>query len=111
MTQKPARRKGAAPVTVRGASSSQPATGSGQGNQSPDVILGPGAVCLRSERQGTSKAGRTYTITIGARDASGNETLRDVAVQVNHDASGGCGKVPSSRLVDDGDPRCVEAAP
>jgi hypothetical protein len=40
---------------------------------------------LRSERKGTSKNGRTYTITYSATDASGNSTTSTTTVMVPHD--------------------------
>ena len=40
---------------------------------------------LRSERKGMSTAGRTYTITYSATDASGNSTLAAATVVVPHD--------------------------
>jgi hypothetical protein len=40
---------------------------------------------LRSERKGTSAAGRTYTITYSAEDAAGNKTTATTAVGVPHD--------------------------
>ncbi len=40
---------------------------------------------LRSERKGTSAAGRTYTITYSASDASGNKVLAVTTVAVPHD--------------------------
>ncbi len=96
-------------VAISGAVSSQPPTGGGQGSSGPDVVFGPGAVCLRAERQGTSQAGRDYTITVAARDSSGNQTQSNVSVHVNHDQSDhNCPKVAASRIVDANDPRCVE---
>jgi hypothetical protein len=40
---------------------------------------------LRSERKGTSTAGRTYTITYSAEDAGGNKTTATTTVTVPHD--------------------------
>lgn len=40
---------------------------------------------LRSERRGTSAAGRTYTITYSAEDAAGNKTAAETKVTIAHD--------------------------
>jgi rhamnogalacturonan endolyase len=48
------------------------------------VITGPLSVNLRAERDGRG-SGRVYTITIEARDASGNTTTGTVTVTVPHD--------------------------
>ena len=76
-------------VSIVGVTSNQPDTGGGQGNFTPDYTFNSTGVCLRSERQGTSDPPRIYTITVG------------------HSQNGGrCALVDSSRIVDDGDPRC-----
>lgn len=99
-------------VFVKSVTSDQPEMGGGQGSTAPDFRFGSGAACLRSERQGTGARGRTYTITLGARDASGNESTRDVIVTVPHDQSGTkCPRVPASLIVADEDPRCVASVP
>jgi uncharacterized protein (TIGR03382 family) len=99
-------------VYVKAVTSDQPANGGGQGSTAPDFVFGSGAVCLRSERQGTAPRGRTYTITLGARDATGNESTREVRVTVPHDQSGTkCPRVPASLIVADGDPACSAAVP
>jgi hypothetical protein len=52
--------------------SNEPVNGLGDGNTSSDwKILGPHTVALRAERSGNGD-GRTYSITIQAKDASGN---------------------------------------
>jgi hypothetical protein len=52
--------------------SSEPANGKGDGNTSPDwTITGDHAVKLRAERSGGGN-GRVYTISLQAKDASGN---------------------------------------
>jgi HYR domain-containing protein len=61
---------------VSAISSNQPPLGGGSGNFSPDYqITGPLTVSVRAERDGTKMAGRTYTITINCKDASGNTSL------------------------------------
>lgn len=101
-------------VYIKGVVSNQPDLGSGQGNTMPDVLAGTAAVCLRSEREG-SAAGRTprvYTITLAAKDASGNEATRDVTVTVPHDQHGAkCPRVPSSLIVPEGDSSCTQNVP
>jgi hypothetical protein len=68
-----------------GVASNEPVTGPGAGNFAPDwVITGPHTVQLRSERNGNG-AGRIYTITIEASDASGNTATSTREVKVPHD--------------------------
>lgn len=62
--------------------SSEPENGVGDGDTAPDwEIAGPLAVRLRAERAGGGP-GRIYTITVEARDASGNTSTRAVNVLV-----------------------------
>lgn len=93
-------------VSIVGVTSNQPDTGGGQGNFTPDYTFNSTGVCLRSERQGTSDPPRIYTITVEATD--GTTTVdQSFQVTVGHSQSGGrCALVDSSRIVDDGDPRC-----
>lgn len=98
-------------VYIKSVLSNQPDLGSGEGNTAPDVLFGTGAVCLRSEREG-SAAGRTpriYTITLAAKDASGNEGTRNVTVTVPHDQHGAkCPRAPPSLIVAEGDSACTQ---
>jgi hypothetical protein len=65
--------------------SNEPIDGKGDGNTSPDwARAGKMAAYLRAERSGRGN-GRTYTVTIECRDASGNATTKDVRVFVPHD--------------------------
>ncbi len=69
-------------------SSSEPIDGTGDGDTSPDwEITGDLTLKLRAERSGTG-SGRVYTITVEARDYSGNTTLEIVAVIVPKNQSG-----------------------
>jgi hypothetical protein len=89
--------------------SSQPPLGGGSGNTSPDVVFGKRAVCLRSERAGTSSEPRAYTVSVKATDVSGNSTVRDTIVRVGHDqAALQCPRVDAARIVADDDPRCAK---
>ncbi len=66
-------------VTV---SSNEPVNGTGDGNTSPDwEIINNNLVKLRAERSGNGN-GRIYTITVTARDASGNQTSASTEVKV-----------------------------
>jgi hypothetical protein len=95
-------------VTIANVTSNQPALGGGQGNFAPDVFFGQKAFCVRSEREGTSAAPRQYTVTVQAEDFAGNKTQRSVSIAVPHDQGGAkCPLVDPSRVVEDGDPRCV----
>lgn len=49
-----------------------------------DMQVIGGKIYLRAERAGKS-AGRTYTVTLSARDRAGNETLAQALVSVPHD--------------------------
>jgi hypothetical protein len=70
---------------VASVASSEPVTGGGSGNTSPDfVITGPLSVDLRAERDGTGP-GRTYTITVKCTDHSNNSSQMATAVTVPHD--------------------------
>lgn len=96
-------------VYIKRVSSNQPDQSAGQGNTTPDFVFGTAAVCLRSEREGTAGARnpRVYTITLAAKDGSGNETTRDITVTVPHDQRGAkCPRLPASLIVPDGDPAC-----
>jgi MYXO-CTERM domain-containing protein len=82
------------------------------GNTAPDMRFGSAAFCIRSERDGKVKDARHYTVTVEARDATGNTTLRDVVIEVPHDQGHGhCDNLDPSRIVEDDDPRCVANVP
>jgi hypothetical protein len=93
-------------LSIVSVTSNQPALGDGQGAASPDYTFNSSGVCLRSEREGRSPGPRVYTVTVEATD--GNVSVQQsVQVTVGHDQDGvACPLVDSSRLVDDGDPRC-----
>ena len=60
----------------------EPVDGTGDGDTSPDwEITGDLTLRLRAERAGTG-SGRVYTITVEARDYSGNTTLETISVIV-----------------------------
>ncbi len=71
--------------------SSEPADATGDGSTIPDYYVdsvddatGIIALRLRSERAGTGN-GRTYTITVTASDAAGNQSVATVAIFAPHD--------------------------
>jgi hypothetical protein len=65
--------------------SNEPASGSGNGDQSPDwEITGDLTLNLRSECSSTGR-GRVYTITLECTDSSGNVTSGTVNVSAPHD--------------------------
>lgn len=69
-------------VSIR---SNEPVNGKGDGNTSPDwARAGRMSAYLRAERSGRGH-GRTYTVTIECRDASGNAATKDICVSVPHD--------------------------
>lgn len=63
------------------------------------------SACVRSERLGAG-SGRTYTITLEARDTSGNTSVTSVNITVPKASMPGCTVVPSA-FVKQGDPRCA----
>ena len=68
--------------------SSEPDNGLGDGDTANDIaITGAMTLNLRAERSGTGN-GRTYTITVEAKDAAGNTTLRTTTVSVPKNQSG-----------------------
>ena len=77
--------------------SSEPDNGRGDGNTVGDIVItGPLSVNLRAERSGRGN-GRTYTITVEARDAAGNTSVRTCTVFVPKSQGG------DDRDDDDGD--------
>jgi hypothetical protein len=80
---------GIASVAFNSCSSSQPenGTGVGDGNSTRDCTYEPGAVHMRSERDGAcSPHGRLYTSTLVATDVCGNSTVSNsFSVGVWHD--------------------------
>jgi len=99
-------------VRIVAANSDQTAQSSGSGNTATDVVFGSGAVCVRAERDGSGNADRTYHVIVQATDAAGNVTSRDAIILVPHDqGQASCATVDPSRVVPDGDPRCLAAAP
>jgi len=70
--------------TLTGITSSEPPTGGGSGNTSPDfAITGALSAALRAERDGTG-SGRTYTLAVQCTDHSGNSSQASTIVVVPH---------------------------
>jgi len=70
--------------------SSQPAESIGDGNTEPDIVgadIGTEdyTVLVRSERGGTLREPRTYTLVYVAEDSSGNQTEGRVEIRCGHD--------------------------
>lgn len=76
-------------VAITGVTQDEPLDGLGDGDTSPDAVLGPGAtaVSLRAERSGTGD-GRVYTVALRASDGFGGTCTGTIAVSVPHDQSG-----------------------
>lgn len=69
-------------IKIVGIVSNEPDDGTGDGNVSPDVrITGDLTAQLRAERSGQG-IGRIYTITLEAKDATGNTSLTTITVSV-----------------------------
>lgn len=78
------------PVSYRivSVTSNEPDNGLGDGDTANDIkITGAMTVDLRAERSGKGN-GRTYTITVEAKDAAGNTSTKTVAVSVPKNQSG-----------------------
>ncbi|MBI2730564.1 MAG: T9SS type A sorting domain-containing protein, partial [Sphingobacteriales bacterium] len=75
-------------TTSLSVSSNEPIDGTGDGDTSPDWIIGTDghSLQLRAERAGNG-SGRVYTITITATDVCGNSSTKTVTVVVSHDIS------------------------
>lgn len=72
--------------------SSQPDNGTGDGNtvddiQGADIGTDDRNFCVRAERAGGDKAGRTYTAVYEVVDAAGNVTQTETKIYVKHDQS------------------------
>jgi len=77
-------------LEIAGCASSQPDDDIGDGATTQDcIVLGPDSFAVRSERQGTDPAGRTYAVTVVATDACGNRSEPALVgnVHVPHDQS------------------------
>jgi len=73
---------GVTSLKIINVTSSEPDNGLGDGDTAGDVVItGPLSVNLRAERGGGGN-GRTYTITVEARDAAGNATTKTCTVVV-----------------------------
>jgi hypothetical protein len=79
-------------ITITGVTQDEPVNGRGDGNTSPDHVLGPaaGQVRLRAERAGGGD-GRVYTIAFVATDPGGLSCSGNVVVTVPHDRRGQAG--------------------
>lgn len=69
--------------TVTSVSSNEPVNGTGDGDTEPDWTMAGQKVTLRAERAGTG-SGRTYTVTVTAKDAAGNASTGTTTVSVPH---------------------------
>jgi len=102
-----------AKLVVASAESNQPDNDKGDGDTVNDVVVFPDRVCLRAERQGNDRDGRLYTIYLGSRDASGNDSdPQMVQVVVPHDQRPGsrCPTSEDLEIVEDSNPICDPGA-
>ncbi len=73
---------GVAALKIVGVTSNEPDNGLGDGDTAGDIqVTGDLTLNLRAERSGGGN-GRTYTITVEARDAAGNRTTKTCTVSV-----------------------------
>ena len=96
----------AAELRVTAATSNQPDNARGDGDTSNDVVVFPGHVCLRVERQGTALEGRQYRVNLHAVDASGNASDPVVDIVVGHNQRLGQRCLDAAEYVAEDDPRC-----
>jgi hypothetical protein len=77
---------GSVTTTVTGVTQDEPVNGLGDGDVSPDAVLGPASnqVRLRAERSGT-RDGRVYRIAVSAEDELGLTCSGTLRVAVPHD--------------------------
>jgi len=88
-------------IDITGIQQDQPLNGGGSGNTCPDGAgVGTDTAMVRSERDGTSKDGRTYHIAFTATDINGNSCSGNVSVCVPHDQGHGGGCVDNGSLFD-----------
>ena len=79
---------GVTSLKITRVTSSEPDNGLGDGDTANDISLtGPLTVALRAERSGKGN-GRTYTITVEAKDAAGNASTKNTTVFVPKNQSG-----------------------
>ena len=75
---------GVTSLKIISVTSNEPDNGLGDGDTAGDIVItGPLTVNLRAERSGNGN-GRTYTITVEARDAAGNASTKTTTVFVPH---------------------------
>lgn len=79
--------EGEVPVRIVAASSSQPEEDipGGDGRTQDDLLFDGEQVCVRSERQGADREGRTYSVTLEAEDGAGNVARYVATLHVPHD--------------------------
>ena len=68
---------------VTSVASNEAVNGTGDGDTEPDWTIAAHSVTLRAERAGTG-SGRTYTVTVTAKDAAGNASTGTTTVSVPH---------------------------
>lgn len=91
-------------------SSNQPDNGLGDGNTDDDIVVHPGSVCVRSERQGGVRDGRTYDVVVQATDANGNSAIGNLLVSVPHDQGSNRCDDRGGEIAGELDPRCVTSS-
>jgi K319-like protein len=82
-------------IQIKGVTQDEPVNGLGDGDTSPDALIGQGTVQLRAERSGSGN-GRVYQIRFSAHDGRGGQCTGVAQVAVPRSAK------PSEYAVDDG---------
>jgi hypothetical protein len=88
---------GTVSITIAAVTQDEPVTGLGDGDTSPDAVLGPASnqVQLRAERSGLGD-GRVYRITFTATNTAGLTCTGTVTVGVPHDQGQGSTPIDSA---------------
>ena len=90
--------------------SDQPDNDTGDGNTVDDIVVLSDRICVRQERSGRDRDGRTYTLVLEAQDETGNLSREEVNIIVTHSQAGVDCDASGIEAVDWDDPLCQAEA-